>query len=114
MANLTNQVRGLISKAIARMAESIENGSSGGHSGMMVMLPMQMNQQAMQQQMFQQSIKMQMNALGKRARMSKKYLRHIAKHIGGGGKRRKKDNSSSSSSSSSSCIISTTFIISTR
>jgi hypothetical protein len=45
---------------------------------MMTILLNQMNQQAMQQQMFQQSLTMQMDDLEKHAQMSKKHLCHIA------------------------------------
>ncbi len=84
------------------MAESIEIGCLVGESGgMMTMLSNQMNPQALQQQMFQQSFKMQMDALEKHAQMSKKYLRRIARNIGGGGKKHKRDKDDSSSSSSS-------------
>ncbi len=66
------------------------------------MLSNQINQHAMHQQMFQQSMKMQMEALEKKGDLTNKYLRCIARNIGGGGKRRKKYKHSSSSSSSSS------------
>jgi hypothetical protein len=87
--NSTNRERGSISKAMHRMAESIETGGGGGASGcnmMISMLSMQMQQQtqqfSMQQQMFQQQMQMQMAAMEKRAETSEKYLRRIAKTIG--------------------------------
>ena len=53
--NSTNRERGAISKAIDRMAESLATGGASEDSGMMTMLlSNQMNQQAMQHQMFQQ------------------------------------------------------------
>jgi hypothetical protein len=56
--NSTNRERGSISKAMDRMAQSLESGGGGSESNMMMlMLPMQMQQTAqqlsMQQQMFQ-------------------------------------------------------------
>ncbi len=84
------------------MAESIETGASGSKSGMILMLSNQINQHAMHQQMFQQSMKMQMDAIEEKGDLTNKYLHHIARNIGGGGKRRKRSKRSSSSSSSSS------------
>ncbi len=66
------------------------------------MLSNQINQLAMHQQMFQQSMKMQIKALEKKGDLTNKYLRRIARNIGGGGKRRKRSKCGSSSSSSSS------------
>ena len=86
--NSTNRERGSISKAMDRMAESIESGGEGdsGSNMMISMLSMQMQQQtqqfSMQQQMFQQQMQMQMAAMEKRAETSEKYLRRIAKTIG--------------------------------
>jgi hypothetical protein len=60
------------------MAELIETGASGGKSGMILMLPNQINQHAMHQQMVQQSMKMQMEALEKKGDLMNKYLRRIA------------------------------------
>ncbi len=100
--NSTNHERGSISKAINRMAELIETGASGSESGMISMLSNQINQHAMHQQMFQQNMKMQMEALEKKGDLTNKYLRRIARNIGGGGERRKKSKCGSSSSSSSS------------
>ena len=90
------------------MAESIATGgASEDSSGMMTMLSNQMNQQAMQHQMFQQSLKMQMDVLEKKGDTTNKYLRRIAQSISGRGhKRRKKRSKGSSSSSSSSSSIS--------
>ena len=86
--NSTNRERGSISKAMDRMAESIESGGGGdsGSNMMISMLSMQMQQQtqqfSMQQQMFQQQMQMQMAVMEKRAETSEKYLRRIAKSIG--------------------------------
>ena len=44
----------------------------------------------MQQQMFQQSLKTQMDALEKKGDMTNKYLRHIAQSISGCGRKRRK------------------------
>ncbi len=84
------------------MAESIETGASGSKSGMISMPSNQLIQHAMHPQMFQQSIKMQMEALEKKGDLTNKYLRHITRNIGSDGKRRKKSKCGSSSSSSSS------------
>jgi hypothetical protein len=54
----------------------------------------------MNQQIFQQGLKMQMDTVEKHAQMSEKYLCHITRNIGGGGKRCKRDTDDSSSSSS--------------
>jgi hypothetical protein len=88
--------------AIDRMAESIETGASGSKSGMILMLSNQINQHPMHQQMYQQSMKMQMETLEKKGDLTNKYLHRIARNIGGGGKRTKKYKRGSSSSSSSS------------
>ncbi len=83
------------------MAELIETGA-GSKSGMISMLSNQINQHAMHQQMFHQSMKMQMETLENKGDLTNKYLCRIARNIGGGGKRRKKYKRGSSSSSSSS------------
>ncbi len=102
MKNSTNCKQGSISKGIDRMAELIETGASGSESGMIMMLSNQINQHAMHQQMLQQNMKMQMEALEKKGDLTNKYLCQIAWNIGGGGNRRKKSKRGSSSSSSSS------------
>ena len=84
------------------MSESIATGGASEDSGMMTMLSNQMNQQAMQHQMFQQSLKMQMDVLEKKGDMTNKYLRRIAQSISGCGRKRRKKRSKGSSSSSSS------------
>ena len=68
----TNREHGSISKAIDRMAESLDGGSveRDSWSSMMILMSlMQMQQQsqnfAMQQQMFQQQMQMQMAAMEK-------------------------------------------------
>jgi hypothetical protein len=68
---------------------------------MIAMLLNQINQQAMHQQMFQQSLKMQMDALEKKGDLTNKYLCRIVWNIGNGGKRRKRSKGGSSSLSSS-------------
>ena len=83
----TNHKRGLISKAMERMAQSTESGGRESGGNMMVsMMSVQMQQQAqhfaMQQHMFQQQIQMQMAAMEKRAETSEKYLHRIARKIG--------------------------------
>ncbi len=84
------------------MAGLIETGASGSKSGMISMLSNQVNQHVMHQQMFQQSMKIQMEMLEKKGDLTNKYLHRIAWNIGRGGKRRKKYTRGSSSSSSSS------------
>ena len=78
-----------------RMAQSIESGGGGEQSGgnmMFLMMSMQMQQQAqhfaMQQQMFQRQINMQMAAMEKHAETSEKYLRWIVRKIGHGKRKR--------------------------
>ena len=93
--NSTNRERGSISKAMDRMAQSLESGGGGGgESSMMIsMLSNQMQQAAqnmsLQQSMFQQQMQMQMAAIDKRAETSEKYLRQIAKSLAKKKKRKK-------------------------
>jgi hypothetical protein len=63
-----------------------------------------MNQQAMHQQMFQQSLKMQMEVLEKKGDITNKYLHCIAQSISGGGRKRRKKRSKGSRSSRSSSL----------
>jgi hypothetical protein len=100
--NSINCKQALISKAIKRMAESIETGASGSKSGMISMLSNQINQHTMHQQMFQQSMKMQIEGLEKKGDLTNTYLHCIARNIGIGGKRRNRSKHGCSSSSSSS------------
>ena len=72
--NSTNHERGSISKVINRMAESIVTGGASEEISMMTMLSNQINQQSMQQQMFQHSLKMQMDALEKKGDMREVYI----------------------------------------
>ena len=92
--NSTNHEWGSISKAMDRMAQSLESGASGGESAMMIsMLSNQMQQAAqnmsMQQSMFHQQMQMQLAAIDKCAETSKKYLCQIAKLLAKEKKRKK-------------------------
>jgi hypothetical protein len=96
--NLTIRKRGSLSKAINKMADSIDNAGGGwGETGSNMMISQQMFQQQMQMQLFQQQMTMQMNAMEKRAENSEKYLRRIAKAMvrRGGRDKRKRDGSDS-------------------
>jgi hypothetical protein len=82
--NSTNRERGSISKAMDRMAQSLESGGGGGGESMMIsMLSNQMQQTAqnmsMQQSHFHQQMQMQLASTDKRAEMSEKYLCQITK-----------------------------------
>ena len=87
--NSTNRERGSISKAMDRMAESIESGERGRDSGSNMMISMLSQQMQMQHQFLQQQMQMQMAAMEKRAGTSEKYLRRIAKTIGKNNKRKR-------------------------
>jgi hypothetical protein len=96
--NLTNRKRGLLSKAIYKMADSIDNAGGGwGEAESNMMISQQMFQQQMQMQLFQQQMKMQMNTMEKRVENSEKYLCRIAKAMVRRGRcdKRKRDGSDS-------------------
>ena len=79
------------------MAQSLESCGSGGggesESFMLSMLSNQMQQtvqnMSMQQTIFQQQMQMQLASIEKRAEMSEKYLRQIAKLLAKNKKRKK-------------------------
>ena len=88
----------MLSKAIDKMADSLDNAGGGwGEAGSNMMISQQMFQQQMQMQLFQQQMMMQMNAMEKRAENSEKYLRRIVKAMVrcGGRDKRKRDGSDS-------------------
>jgi hypothetical protein len=94
----TNRKWGSLSKAIHKMADSIDNAGGGwGEAGSNMMISQSMFQQQIQMQLFQWQMMMQMNAMEKRAEYSEKYLRQIAKAMvrRGGRDKCKKDGSDS-------------------
>ncbi len=92
--NSTNREWGSISKAMDRMAQSLESGGGGGGESMMIsIVSNQMHQtvqnMSMQQSMFHQQMQMQLAAINKRAETSEKYLCQVAKLLAKNEKRKK-------------------------
>jgi hypothetical protein len=82
--NSNNHKQGSISKALDRIAQSLESGRGGSESNMMMLMPL------MQMQQMAQQIQMHMTAMERRADTHKKYLWQITMSLTSHNNKRKR------------------------